>query len=501
MPRYPPATFTAGRMSDPAESLRETILRQCEAAGPNPWYPKLYAEQAGADREALYGPLNDLRLANLVELTEWVAGKGQGYLITPLGREVLADPLFLAQLRAGKSAAAAAAPAAPEPAPTGQTRFERGETARSAFFLPGRARVAPVLLIVNLLVFVASLVFALNEGVPVGRFLAQGDPIALEEFGALSAPGLARGEWWRLVTSTFLHFGVMHLAMNMFTLYLLRRVEGLWGSGRFLVLYLICGLCGSCAGIYYHPTEGDKFVVLAGASGALWGVMMSEVGWLVLNRSHLPPSDVRLALQNILLTLFLNTGVSMLPHVSAGAHFGGGLAGFLCSLLLQLHRFGPPTQRTSAGMLLALMPTISLLALSAGMENDPRLQPFVVREYRRQLDDRVGRLPRAFEPLEEKADAIHTRDSAKRDPADVDGLRSDLRGLGSQAKDAADWLSRTNPPGFGKSLKDAATKLVEALTPYAEALEKRAGGDAADIGESRKKYWDAKAAWDAAGSK
>jgi rhomboid protease GluP len=488
-------------MSDPAESLRETVLRQCEAASPKPWYPKLYAEQAGADREALYGPLNDLRLANLVELTEWVEGKGQGYLITPLGREVLADPLFLSQLRAGKATAAAPPTTGPEPEPTGENRFERGEVARSAFFYPGRVRVAPVLLAINLLVFVASIVYAVSEGVPFGRFIAGGDPIALSKFGGLSAPALAKGEWWRLLTSTFLHFGIMHLAMNMFTLFLLRRVEALWGSGRFLVLYLICGLCGSCAGIYYHPTEGDKFVVLAGASGALWGVMMSEVGWLALNRSHLPPSDVRQALQNILLTLFLNMGVSMLPHVSAGAHFGGGLAGFLCALLLQLHRFGPPTQRTSAGMLLALIPTICLLALSAAMVNDPRLQPFVVKEFRSQVDDRVGRLPPAFEPLEQRADGLYNQASDKRDPAEVERVRSDLRGLVSQAKETADWLNRADPPGPAKSLKDKATKLVETLTPYAEALEKRAGGDGADVTDRRKAYQEAKVAWDAAISK
>ena len=85
---------------------------------PDPWYPKLYAEETGTDREALYGPLNDLRLANLVELTEWVEGKAG--ISSPLGREVLADPLFLAQLWAGK---AHAPPAAPEPTPSGETRF------------------------------------------------------------------------------------------------------------------------------------------------------------------------------------------------------------------------------------------------------------------------------------------------------------------------------------------------------------------------------------------
>ena len=89
-------------MSDTAAtSLRETLLRQCLAADPVPWYPKDYAQAAGIDREGLYGPLNDLRVANLVQLTDWVAGKGQGYVLTMLGREVLSDPAALAQLRDG----------------------------------------------------------------------------------------------------------------------------------------------------------------------------------------------------------------------------------------------------------------------------------------------------------------------------------------------------------------------------------------------------------------
>src|SRR5829696_7398898 len=136
-------------MSEPAAtSIRETVLRECLAADPDPWYPKEYAEKAGVDREGLYGPLNDLRVANLVQLTDWVKGKGQGYRITPLGREVLSDPAFLAQLREGK--ATAPAPVAVAPEPTGTTRFDRGEAARRAFFLPGQVRVVPVLIALNL---------------------------------------------------------------------------------------------------------------------------------------------------------------------------------------------------------------------------------------------------------------------------------------------------------------------------------------------------------------
>src|SRR5947208_15592918 len=111
----------------------------------------------------------------------------------------------------------------------------------------------------------------------------------------------------------------MRLGLNMTTLFLARRVEALWGSGRFLALYLISGVCGSCVAVWYNPGEGGKVTVLAGASGALWGVMTSEVVWLLLNRSHLPPGDYRYWISQLSFTLLLNVGVSMLPNVSAAA--------------------------------------------------------------------------------------------------------------------------------------------------------------------------------------
>ena len=86
-------------MSDAPSPLRETILRQCQAASPGSWSPGDYAAATGMSVEALYAPLNDLRLGGFVELTEWQQGKGQGYIITPLGQEVLENPTFLAQLR------------------------------------------------------------------------------------------------------------------------------------------------------------------------------------------------------------------------------------------------------------------------------------------------------------------------------------------------------------------------------------------------------------------
>jgi membrane associated rhomboid family serine protease len=482
-------------MSEPAEPLRETVLRQAQAVAPNPWYPKQYAAESATDLESLYGPLNDLRLANLVELTDWVPGKGQGYVLTPLGKEVLNDPVFLARLREGKPAVEPAPPADPVVAPQGATWFERGEEARRAFYESGPVWVVPALIVLNVVMFLVSIGVAAREGVGVGLFLRRGDAGVLHKLGALSAADLARGEWWRLLTSCFLHFGLLHIALNMTALFVLRRVESLWGSGRLLFLYLTCGICGSCAGIYYQPGDATTIVVLAGASGALWGLMTSEVGWLLINRSHLPAHDVRRWMQQLLFILLLNIGVGMLPGVSAAAHLGGGVAGFLAAFLLQVHRYGAPAKRALAGVQLALLPTLFLLGLAAAMEYDSRLQPFLIDEYRKQSEERLGKLGPGMDAVEPKADKLLQQDTSKRDPNEIGKVREELRSLVKKAKEAGEWLKRTSA-GPAKPMRERGERLVETLVAYAEALDKQVGGEQVpDLDELRRNYHDARTAW------
>jgi membrane associated rhomboid family serine protease len=483
-------------MSEAAPPLRETLLRQIVAADPGPWYPKEYAQATGADRESLYGPLNDLRVANLVQLTDWIAARGQGYVITPLGREVLNDPTAVAHLRDGVPVTAPAP--SPEQAATADapTTFEIGEAARRAIFQPGRAHVAPVLIGMNIIAFAASFAVAVRLGVSPMDFLNRGDVRTLHDLGAVGAPDIAHGEWWRLLTTCFLHFGLMHITLNMTSLFLSRRVEVMWGSGRFLVLYLICGVCGSCAAVYYHPGEVGAPVYLAGASGALWGVMTSAVVWLILNRSHLPPADVRHWLQQMFFTLLLNVGVSMLPGVSAAAHFGGGIAGALAAVLLRIHKNGPPPKRSVAAALLAGLPALFLLGLAEAMEHDPRLEPFVAEVYREQIEPKVGKLPPALDDLEPQAERLFIQPVSQRNPADATKVQEQLNNLAKQAKDAGDWARNTKPVDAAKPMRDKGIALADALTAYADALAKEASGEPVrDINDLRKSWQDARAAW------
>jgi len=87
--------------------------------------------------------------------------------------------------------------------------------------------------------------------------------------GAVSAPELLRGEWWRLAASAFVHIGAVHLLANLLMLAVLGSVsERIWGRGRFAAIYLGSALVGAAAAMAIRPlTEGAPAVV-AGAAGA-----------------------------------------------------------------------------------------------------------------------------------------------------------------------------------------------------------------------------------------
>jgi len=128
--------------------------------------------------------------------------------------------------------------------------------------------------------------------------------------------GVAHGEWWRLITAAFLHYGPLHLGLNMFSLYyagsILEQVVGRW---RFILLYLVAGLAGSAGALLLSPNS-----VTAGASGAIFGVLG---GLLVLERrGHIGTGGQVLGL--IVLNLVFTFAI---PGISVGGHIGGLIAG------------------------------------------------------------------------------------------------------------------------------------------------------------------------------
>jgi membrane associated rhomboid family serine protease len=133
--------------------------------------------------------------------------------------------------------------------------------------------------------------------------------------------GVGNGEWWRLFTAAFLHYGPLHLGLNMLALFWYGRVlEHVIGRWRYLLLYVASGLAGSAGALYANP---NSFTV--GASGAIFGVFGAL---LVLERRGAIQSGGQI-LGLIVINLLIS---SQLSGISIGGHIGGLIGGALVML-------------------------------------------------------------------------------------------------------------------------------------------------------------------------
>lgn len=161
----------------------------------------------------------------------------------------------------------------------------------------------------------------------------------------------AYGEWWRVITAGFLHIGPLHIASNMFALWVLGRdMETVLGRGRFVALYMISLLGGSAAVVLFNAPDQP----VAGASGAVFGLMGGLL--VVLLRLRRPVGQV-------VGLIVLNVVISqVIPNISLTAHIGGLVVGALVAAALV---FTPARNRTAlqVGALSGI--TVVLLALMA----------------------------------------------------------------------------------------------------------------------------------------
>ncbi len=147
--------------------------------------------------------------------------------------------------------------------------------------------------------------------------------------GALIPALVAQGEAWRLLSSVFLHSGVVHLGFNMISLYFLGSfVEVAFGRARFLALYLLSGLAGGLAYLYF----GDFNAPAVGASGAIFGLLGGILGY-ALRRGTFSWQNPLIRQLLILLALNLYIGFSV-PNISNTAHLGGLAGGFVFGWLI-----------------------------------------------------------------------------------------------------------------------------------------------------------------------
>ena len=152
------------------------------------------------------------------------------------------------------------------------------------------------------------------------------NPETLHYLGALEPP--IRHEYWRLLSSCFLHYGALHLSVNLFALYLLGPpLEQLIGSMKFLIGYLLCGI-GAGIGVIFVSKNGTQLV---GASGAIMGVIGISAGLLLRHRRTTLAGR---QLRNILVIVAIQTAFDLwTPQISMAAHLSGFLSGIVVGLI------------------------------------------------------------------------------------------------------------------------------------------------------------------------
>lgn len=181
------------------------------------------------------------------------------------------------------------------------------------------APLTTILIAINAIAFLAELI----SGYPPGIFPSnvQG---WVAEHGVFYGPLIANGDWWRVITSGFLHFGLMHIAFNMYLLFVLgKMLEPAIGALRYGLVYITALLAGSLGAMILDPSTPS-----AGASGAIFGLMGVA---LVIAKSRGLDDAVKQIGGLIVINLVVTFGFS---GISKGAHIGGLIGGALAGFLL-----------------------------------------------------------------------------------------------------------------------------------------------------------------------
>lgn len=176
-----------------------------------------------------------------------------------------------------------------------------------------QAKVTSTLMIINIIIFV---IMTLNGGSESIENLIK--------FGANSKSLVANGQWWRLFTASFIHIGFFHILFNMYFLNSLGPLfENMFGSVRFLIIYLIAGIFGNLVSFAF----GSPYTVSAGASTSLYGMLGLAIGLMATYKNDeiirsFGASFISIVVINIIYSLIA-------PGVGIYGHLGGFIAGFL----------------------------------------------------------------------------------------------------------------------------------------------------------------------------
>ncbi len=208
--------------------------------------------------------------------------------------------------------------------------------------LPGPVIMTPivtyVLIVINILIYLFDQYISAKMGTPILFIL-----------GSKFSPLIIQGEYWRLITPIFLHGGLMHLAVNAYSLYAVGPdVEKMFGHVKFVVIYLVAGILGNVASFAFCPS------VSISASGAIFGLL----GALLYVGIKYKEVISSLYVTNIVFMIVLNLTYGFLhPRIDNYAHLGGLVGGYLSAFCLGLGSYNRGTQSKVLAFLLLVVLT------------------------------------------------------------------------------------------------------------------------------------------------
>jgi membrane associated rhomboid family serine protease/Flp pilus assembly protein TadD len=165
----------------------------------------------------------------------------------------------------------------------------------------------------------------------LSRSIAEINLSTLMTMGADSGVEVFSGQWWRLIAAVFLHGGLLHIGANMWALFNVGLLaEILYGRRNYFILYMLCGLGGSVASVWWHPAE-----VGVGASGAIFGVAGALIPALKFQKNPRIAMALKGALGSIVVFVFVNLAIGAgVPFIDNAAHVGGLVTGIVVGALL-----------------------------------------------------------------------------------------------------------------------------------------------------------------------
>lgn len=175
----------------------------------------------------------------------------------------------------------------------------------------------PVTFIFLIIMVIYFIIISLNGGTTNGQVLVQ--------HGALFPPFvIVYKQYYRLVTSVFIHIGIMHLLFNGYALYIFgRQMERVMGHVKYLMFFLLVGIGANIVTLFLNVES-----ISAGASGSLFGILGAFVYLIQHHRNIITPQGRK----GIFKLLGINLIITLLvPNISITAHFGGFIIGYLLS--------------------------------------------------------------------------------------------------------------------------------------------------------------------------